>query len=179
MEIWRNINTHIGLYEISNYGRVKSLNYNHTQKDKILKKRIDKDGYYNIVLCNGGKNRYARICRLVAQAFISNPENKPQVNHIDGDKQNDNWYNLEWVTSSENNKHAFKIGLKTQIGEKNNQAKLKNKDIIFIRKNKNKYKQMELAKLFNVSQRNIRFIIKNKTWKHINANSTFGKVPTL
>jgi hypothetical protein len=167
MEIWKDIKDWEGLYQVSSYGNIRSLNYNHTKKMKKLKKTKDKNGYFKTILRSNGKNKDIRFGRAVAQAFISNPENKPEVNHLNGNKQCDFWWNLEWATSSENNKHAYKTGLKTQVGERNTQAKLKNKDIIFIRKNKDKYTRKKLGELFNVSQGNIKFIIENKTWTHI------------
>lgn len=75
---------------------------------------LDKStGYFLVTLCNKGVCKNQFIHRLLAQAFISNPENKPQVNHIDGNKQNNDLSNLEWVTAKENTHHAIKIGLTT------------------------------------------------------------------
>lgn len=115
-EIWKDIEGYEGLYQISNLGEVKALprNINNQFKNKEynLKKIINKDGYYVINLKNSNhKNKIHRINRLVAMAFIPNPENKLQVNHIDGNKKNNKVENLEWCTAKENKQHAQKNGL--------------------------------------------------------------------
>lgn len=105
-EIWKPIYGYNGLYEISNFGNVKSLNYNHTNKSRIMKPSLSR--YYSVELGKGNKQL---IHRLVASAFIENPENKQQVNHRNGIKTDNHIDNLEWVTSSENTIHAYKTGL--------------------------------------------------------------------
>ena len=102
MEIWKDIEGFEGLYQVSNLGKVKSLNFNHTKKEKILKLQSGKYGYLLVSLCKEGKGKTYQVHRLVAQAFIPNLENKPQVNHKDEDKTNNKVENLEWVTSKEN-----------------------------------------------------------------------------
>lgn len=121
IEIWEDIKGYEGLYQISNLGQVKSLEkyvpYKHTsnalQKKpcRILKGEISKCGYIRVVLQNCKRER-CLVHRLVANAFISNPENKKTVNHKDGNKQNNSARNLEWATQSENLIHAVKTGLK-------------------------------------------------------------------
>lgn len=111
-EVWRVIEGTNGRYEVSNKGKVRSMNYNKTGKVKELKPKIDKYGYLVVTLHIDGKQKSITIHTLVAKAFIPNPENKPQVNHKDGNKQNPDESNLEWCTVSENIKHAFDTGLK-------------------------------------------------------------------
>ena len=113
-EIFRDIKGFEGLYQISNFGNVKSL-----KRNIILKPSSNGKGYLHIILYKNRKSKVSRIHRLVAQAFIPNPENKPQVNHIDGNKRNNNVNNLEWVTNSENQKHAFRLHLQTNVGNNN------------------------------------------------------------
>lgn len=98
-----------GIYQVSDFGRIKSLKF---MKEKILKLKKTSGGYLHVLLYKDGKNKDHRAHRLVAQSFIPNPENKPEVNHIDGNKENNNINNLEWVTGTENKKHAYKIGLR-------------------------------------------------------------------
>ena len=105
-EIWKNIKDYEGLYQISNLGRVRSLKRNNTN-GKILKTAINKRGYVIAYFSKNNKKYAKKIHRLVAEAFIDNLENKSQVNHIDGNKQNNNINNLEWVSQSENCKHAY------------------------------------------------------------------------
>ena len=93
-EVWRDIENYEGLYQISNFGRVKSLHY---EREKILKLSNAKDGYLQITLQNKGGKSF-QIHRLVANAFIPNPNNFSQVNHIDENKKNNKAKNLEWCT---------------------------------------------------------------------------------
>lgn len=111
-ETWKDIAGYEGLYQVSNLGNVRRMN---GPTRKTLAININRDGYETVHLSNGNGKRFM-VHRLVAQAFISNPGNKPQVNHIDGDKTNNSTKNLEWVTPSENVKHAFSIGLKLPTG---------------------------------------------------------------
>lgn len=113
-EVWRDIQSYKGEYQISNLGRVKSLNYKgNVGKEKIKIAEVNHIGYFRIALSHHGKNKHFMVHRLVADSFISNPFHKLQVNHIDGDKQNNNVINLEWVTQSENMLHSYRIGLRT------------------------------------------------------------------
>lgn len=106
MEVWKDIKGYEELYQVSNYGRIKSLNYNRTKKEKIMSLNNDSWGYLIVGLYKSKRKNF-RVHRLVAETFISNPENKPQVNHIDGNKQNNIVSNLEWVTQNENMKHSW------------------------------------------------------------------------
>ena len=101
-EIWRDIKGFEGKYMVSNLGRVKSLNYNKTGKEKIMKGVPDGYGYFQLSLCKEGKVKNCRINRLVAQAFIPNPDNLPEVNHKDKIRTNNRVDNLEWCTTQYN-----------------------------------------------------------------------------
>ena len=106
MEFWKNIEGFEGYYQISRHGEVKSLNYNNTGKPHILKQRINKRGYCYVNLCRNGCYKSYMIHRLVAQAFIPNPYNLPQVNHKDENKTNNVWTNLEWVDNKTNSNYG-------------------------------------------------------------------------
>lgn len=106
-EIWKPIKDYEGLYAISNLGRVKSLNFNHTQTVVIMSPWISAKGYEYVHLCKNGVIRSHRVSRLVAQAFISNPENKPFVDHIDTNRRNNRADNLRWCTQSENQRNGI------------------------------------------------------------------------
>ena len=105
-EIWKDIDEFEGLYQISNLGNVKSLNYNRTGKERILKPGNNGCGYLFVILYKNGKLKHFTIHRLVANAFLENPDNKSDVNHKDEDKTNNNVDNLEWMTSKENNNYG-------------------------------------------------------------------------
>ena len=118
-EKWKHIKDYELLYDVSNYGRVKSLEKksimnNRTYPTKILKCHIGTKNYLDVDLCNNGKSHRYRVHRLVAEAFIPNPENKPQVNHEDCNKWNNKVNNLTWNTNSENQQHAFRNGLNSR-----------------------------------------------------------------
>ena len=104
-EIWKDVKEYEGLYQVSNMGRVKN---NH---EKIRSIRTRKDGYQDIALYKNKNVKYKLIHRLVAEAFLHNPDNKKTVNHKDGDKTNNKVNNLEWSTASENTIHAYEKGL--------------------------------------------------------------------
>jgi hypothetical protein len=108
-ESWKEITNYVGLYEVSTLGNIRS-------KLKILKPFLNSRGYLYVNLCKDGKRKTISIHRLVAQAFIININNKPQINHIDGIKTNNISTNLEWTTNAENTQHAYDNQLKISIG---------------------------------------------------------------
>lgn len=107
MEIWKKVKGWEDLYEVSNTGKVRSIR---TGKLRVFD--INNCGYERIVFYNGEYKERIFVHRLVAETFIPNPQNKPQVNHIDGNKSNNSVENLEWCTQMENEIHAIKNGLK-------------------------------------------------------------------
>lgn len=148
-EIWITIKQNEN-YEISNTGKVRNK-----KTKRILKPWKNSRGYLIITLRNGYKSKCHTVHRLVAENFILNPNNLPQVNHIDGNKQNNFINNLEWVSASENMKHAYKNNLctidKNKMMNMTEQSKTKTKKIIIqydLNRNKiNEYKSLKEAEL--------------------------------
>lgn len=108
--LWKPVQGYEGLYEVSNTGEVKSTFYG--KNPRILKKSKTSTGYCKVELYKNKKRKSLRVHRLVAIAFIPNIDNKPNINHIDGNPLNNNVINLEWCTQKENVIHAIEIGLK-------------------------------------------------------------------
>ena len=173
-EVWKDVKGYEGLYQVSNMGRVKALNYHREHREKILTSSIKK-GYYTIGLCKNGKQRTYFIHRLVAIAFVEGYEEELVVNHIDGDKLNNQYTNLEWCTISENTKHAFDKDLG---GFKNTQVKASKlgaekrkmkisvyKDGIYINTYESK---QDCAKALNVNEKTI------YNWLHKITKNTKG-----
>lgn len=153
------------MYLIYEDGRIFSK-----QSNKFLKITYDKNVKYNrISLINDfGEKKKFLVHRLVAEAFIPNPENKPEVNHIDGDKTNNHVSNLEWVTRSENMQHAFKTGLNSNIGINNSRSLLTEREVIEIYcKLLEGSRGCDLAKEYNVSRPTISDIKARRNWQDI------------
>ena len=113
-EIWKDIEGYEGKYQVSNCGNVRSLMYHNTKGIKrisLLKPATDNRGYFRCALSKNNILKTYKVHRLVAQAFIPNPNNYPQINHLDGNKKNNNAENLEWCTNSVNQIHAYSHNL--------------------------------------------------------------------
>jgi hypothetical protein len=126
METWRSVVGYEGLYEVSDLGRVKSLfkivmwgvskTVERIMPEKILALQVDQStGYYSVMLTKDGVHKRCSVHRMVASAFIPNPDEFPEVNHIDAVRTNCTFSNLEWVTRSKNHLHAYKIGNKEMV----------------------------------------------------------------
>lgn len=114
-EFWKDMIGYEGQYQVSDFGRIRAIRNNHGQSKIYIKKlyiRSKTCNYKYVSLCVKGKVSTEAVHRAVAKAFIPNPENKPMVNHLNGNKLKNNASNLEWCTCSENHKHAYKTGLK-------------------------------------------------------------------
>ena len=120
MEIWKDIEGYEGLYQISNMGNVKSLNYNRTGKEKILKSGKNKDNYLRVCLYKNGKQKKCLVHRLVAEVFIPRIEGKEFVDHINGIRDDNRIDNLRWCTHQENDNFPLSIKHRSeaQKGEK-------------------------------------------------------------
>lgn len=118
-EVWKDIEGYEGAYRVSNLGHILSVRFGPKSNSvpvnpvsKIMRQSRSSSGYLHVQLYKNGKSSTKLVHILVAQAFIPNPENKPEVNHIDGNKNNNRVDNLEWSTKSENQRHAINIGLR-------------------------------------------------------------------
>ena len=154
-------------YQISDYGRAISLNYNGTKLVKDLSYITDKDGYKIVRLYYKNKAKCEKVHRLVAITFIPNPLNKPQVNHKDGNKSNNHISNLEWSTAKENVNHSFK-SLNRQSSNKglfgyNNHCSKEthqySKDLVFI---KSYGSQKEAARELSINHQTINACINGR-----------------
>lgn len=167
-EVWKVIPDYED-YQVSNFGRVKSFK---NEKQRILKSGTNTMGYLFVCLCKGGKPKNFFVHRLVALCFIPNPENKPEINHIDGHPLNNHVSNLEWCTRSENVQHALDTGLIPQ-GEDNLKALLSNEQVHYIRENPKGLTGRQLAQKFDVDKRTISLIQLGKIYKAV--GGTFRK----
>lgn len=157
-EKWRKVPNYLG-YEASTFGEIR-------RRGKILTTEISKLGYCRKYLKDLKINLL--IHRAVALAFIPNPENKLQVNHKDGNKQNNYVPNLEWVTPSENMKHSFSIGRKIIYGQDAGRSKLTNIQVGIIREAlKHNHTQKKIAKYFRLDASTISRINTGDNWSRI------------
>ena len=144
-------------YEVSSEGKI----FNKTTGKELKGRPQKKGGYLRVNL--GGKDY--KIHRIVALYFLSNPDNKEQVNHKNGIKTDNRAENLEWSTASENISHAYKNNLMSNVGEKNRNSKISEKEAKEI-KNSSKT-NLELGEIYNLSPNYIKRISSGKTWKHL------------
>jgi hypothetical protein len=166
-EVWKDVKGFEGLYKVSNLGNVKRLISQRVFAERLIGRTIDKYGYAKRVLSKDGKNNYFTEHRLVAIAFIDNPDNKATVNHINGIKTDNRVENLEWNTTIENHQHAIDTGLKDQKGIKHHKCKLTEEQVLEIREIGFSQTRMSLSKKYGVSRTNILGIIRGKFWKHL------------
>jgi hypothetical protein len=177
-EVWKAIPGFNGYYEASNYGRIKSLSryvpdYRGFRliKERIIKVNFNSKGYYQVSIYHPktGKQKL-KVHRLVAMAFIDNPNNKPQVNHINCIKTDNNVDNLEWCTNDENQKHACENGLKgSAIGSKSPRTNLTEEIVLKIKKTpaKTKQERVKVANSFGITLRCYEHIKYGSSWKHV------------
>lgn len=185
IEEWRAVSESPG-YEISNTGNVRRRGCDLCSRD--LKVRVQNQGYRQVsIYLPGGKQVTRMVHRLIAIAFVPNPENKPAVNHLDGNKANNAIENLEWVTFSENTRHAYRTGLiniargsahwarrnphLVQRGEAAPRAKLTAAQVVEIKKTylprSKDFSQRALARKYGVSQGAIAEIIEGVNWRSV------------
>jgi hypothetical protein len=177
MENWKDIKGYEGIYQVSDLGRVRSLD--RTFKDRSgrvqkikgkirAQKSTNGRGYIQLSLSDGKNKSRQTLHRIVATAFIENPSGKPEINHIDGDKSNNMANNLEWCTRSENVRHCFKLGLRSSVGENNGRSNINEDDVREIfRLKKAKTSVYEIAELMSVKRTLIYDVLSRRCWKHV------------
>lgn len=161
-EEWRGITGWSERYQVSTDGQVKNI-----QTGRIKKWQEARNGYYRVSLYKDAEqkdNKYY-IHRLVAEAFIPNPENKPEVNHKDNNKENNHYSNLEWVTHSENHIHLRSLGC--LVGEGNGRAKFTKEDVLHIRSLQGQMSHGKIAKMYGVGKAAIQKIQNRTRWRHL------------
>ena len=177
-EQWKDIPEYEDRYQISDLGRAKSLSRLrstgkgfHMLPTRILRQTPDRDGYRLIGLRKPGINNKGKVHRLVANAFIPNPENLPEVNHVglypdgkQGNKDDNRSVSLKWSTGKGNMEHASEHGLLAR-GETHKHSKLTEKEVLEIRSSILSHK--ELSVIYNTSRPNITRIINKQRWKHM------------
>jgi hypothetical protein len=176
-ESWKGIPNYEGLYEVSDFGRIKSLPRSFIDKrgyrQRIRGGLLQSKGttaYVTVGLCKYGEVKDVGVHRLVALVFIPNPDNLPEVNHKDGNKRNNRVTNLEWTTKVGNVVHAHKAGLMRQVyGSSHVRAKLNEEKVLDIRKRiaEGSSTVKELAKRYQVSESTIDSVFRRYSWKRV------------
>lgn len=168
-EVFEDLTGYEESYQISDKGRVFSkrrLDGNRIIYGKELHPTITQDGYLKIGLTKDGETKKFYLHRLVAQHFIENPQNLPQVNHKDGNKFNNDVSNLEWCTRKQNQEHAVKNFL-MQHGEARPSAKLTEQDVLEIYQLKGTLSAREIGERYGVSKNTINVILRGEKWSYL------------
>lgn len=158
-EEWRPVPSYEDRYEISSLGRVRRV-------PRVLRHWTHKSGYQYVTFPDGERTHSYRLNRLVARAFHGEPpSNTHEANHLNGDKADNSASNLNWVTSSENQRHAYSTRLQ-RPGEGNGNAKLTEVDVRAIR-TMSGHTHREIADRFGISKSNVAAILQGKSWRHV------------
>lgn len=178
-EVWKPVVGFEGVAEVSNLGRVRSLDRvvksrNGVVSGRIKSQRVSNSGYNQVGLYIDGKQYQLLVHRLVAKAFIDNPDNLPEVNHIDENRLNNSESNLEWVTRSGNARHSIKKFRGSLAGG----AKLNEKDVIVIKQllREGNLSQVAIASRFGVTNHTIHKIKAGVNWAWLNSHSDLEEV---
>lgn len=175
-ELWKPVAGYEGRYEVSNLGRVRSLDmrkrigggWTMLHRGRVLKASPDANGYPVVNI-----RPHTLVHRIVAIAFIPNPEKRPQVNHKNGNRADCRAENLEWATASENTLHAFRVlhrKANRTPGEKHANARLTEAQVRDIRVLAKYLRHAEIAPMFGVGRRQITAIVQGRAWRHLWAN---------
>lgn len=161
-EVWKSIVGFEGLYEVSDLGRVKSLERptNQFSCPFIRKQQLNKFGYLTVGLTKNNKPKTFTVHRLVAMAFILNPDNKEQINHKDGNKKNNRLSNLEWCNAQENQSHRY-----LELGHEASNRLLNKEQVFEILSQKGKSWRKKIAEKFNVSEACIKAVRTGNNYK--------------
>jgi len=172
-ELWKDVKGFENIYVVSNYSRIKSLIRKtktwQIHKEIIVSTNSKARGYVKFPAHKDGKRYNLLFHRIIAEAWIPNPNNFPDVNHINAIRDDNRIENLEWVTHSMNIRHAYKMGNKNQKGEKNNSAKINQNIANNIRIYHEQFphlSQKEIGKVFGLSREHIKDIVNYKTWNY-------------
>lgn len=177
VEKWVAVKEYEGLYQVSNLGRVRSIDrvvrsrpsVFQTIKGRIIKPHLNAFGYEKFTGSRDGKTKNLYVHRLVATAFIDKPDGKNCINHIDNNPSNNRATNLEWCTHKENSQHMIKSNrTNPPVGARSASAKLTREQVLAIRsKSANGVKQAILAKEYGIHVVYVGSIVRRKNWKHI------------
>lgn len=164
--VWKDVVGWEGVYQVSNYGEIKSLHYN---KERIMKQSTDTNGYLQVKLNKNGNGKAYLVHRLVAQAFIPNYHNKPFINHLDSNPKNNKITNLEWCTQSENVRHAIGVGNHFIPKGSNNPTAIINEEIAAQVKRElaTGKKPKQVSDELNVNYYIVKDIKRGRTWREV------------
>jgi len=173
---WKRIPNYRG-YLASSEGEILTFNWKGSGQRRVMKPALDNCGYMRTMLKrNDGITHTIKVHRIIASAFIPNPENLPQVNHLNGIRNDNRVKNLEWCTASQNAKHSYFLKRSSQIGEKNPASILTEKDVLEIRANyvygrKSRHEagetKTQIAKRYGCTVHAIKRVIQGTTWRHL------------